>query len=59
MDKNSKPKLVLIPGGCGVMGPIERLGLRDRIPMTPPKLVYLLVGTKILLLSALAYLMFG
>lgn len=59
MEKSRRTKLVLIPGGCGVTGPIDRLGLRERYPLTPPKMVWILVGTKIVLLSVLVYLMFG
>jgi len=64
MEKTSKPRLVLIPGGLGLaepvlQGPIDRLGLRDRYPFHPPRMIWILVGTKLVLLTALAYLVFG
>lgn len=59
MEKASKPKLVLIQGGCGIQGPIDRLGLRDRYPGASSKLVWVLVSAKLVLLTALAYVIFS
>ena len=59
MGKPSKPKLVLIPGGNGILGPIDRLGLRDRYPLHPPRMIWIMIGTKLLLLTTLAYVVYG
>lgn len=59
MENNQKRKLVLIRGGLGMEGPITRMGLWERFPQTPPTTIAVLVGSKLLVLGALAYWLYA
>ncbi len=59
MGKDSTRRhLYLVPAGEAAMGPFERLGMRDRLYVPPSRLVFFLV-TKLVLLGALLYVMYG
>lgn len=55
MKKDFKPKLVLIPGGAGLEGPIRRLNLEYRFPKNAPYRTLLLILTKVVLLAVIWY----
>lgn len=55
MKNESRPRLVLIPGGAGIEGPIRRLNLSGRFPYTPPLVTACLILSKVVLLASLWY----
>lgn len=56
---SARPRLVVIPGGKGMEGPIDRLGLRHRFPPVTGRVWALVVLGKVLLLASLLYVYFG
>ena len=57
--KTKRPKLVLIEGDAGIVGPISRMHLWDRYPANFGWRLYLLVAAKLVLLTSILYYFYG
>jgi len=58
MNSVRRPKLTVIPGGRGEIGPITRLGLWDKFQPTSKVLWFLILASKVALLLGIIYYFF-
>jgi len=57
--QQNKCHLRVIQGGLTEEGPITRMGLKDRLRFSTPEKILMAVGTKLVLLACVLYVIYG